>query len=395
MTCAGLLGLAAAQGSASEAKLRVGKKPGRDSRPAKAEPTPNPRDPSRDPKIRAGLIALGNYIAQGVQGPGVMGGGPFGGNFGGRPNMPKTDYYYLWSLERVAMILDLKTIGKKDWYAWGSRIILDNQAPDGGWHDGRYDEGGMDTCFALLFLRRSNLATDLTTRLKGKVKDPGETRLVAGGSKGQNDTPAPEEKPKSDEAPIKAPRPRSAKPLEEKAPRASAPKVTKPVPKVSDGEEEDIEKKAAELRDQLVKAEGERQGELIEQLKDNKGAANTLALAEAIPKLKGKTKDKAREALALRLARMTNETLRGKLEAEDVEIRRAAALACAVKEDKKFIPALIRLLDDKEAVVERAAHAALKSLTDKDFGPRANATEEERKAAIKKWRAWWVNQNDD
>ena len=70
-------------------------------------------------------------------------------------------YYYLWSLERVAVALNLDTIGNKDWYAWGSGLLLSNQEEDGTWQ-GDYGTGGVDTCFALLFLKRANLAMDLT-----------------------------------------------------------------------------------------------------------------------------------------------------------------------------------------------------------------------------------------
>ncbi len=70
------------------------------------------------------------------------------------------DYYFLWSLERVAVIYDLKTIDGKDWYGWGSDVILKNQRPDGSWLDRHGDVP--DTCFAMLFLARANLAKDLT-----------------------------------------------------------------------------------------------------------------------------------------------------------------------------------------------------------------------------------------
>lgn len=74
------------------------------------------------------------------------------------------DLYFLWSVERVGMIYDLTMIGGRDWYAWGSEIILANQRPDGSWRD-RFP-GVPDTCFALLFLRRANVAKDLTDKLK-------------------------------------------------------------------------------------------------------------------------------------------------------------------------------------------------------------------------------------
>src|SRR4029079_2140121 len=50
----------------------------------------------------------------------------------------------------------LDAIGGKDWYAWGSAVLLKSQKADGSWQ-GEYSQGGVDTCFALLFLRRSDL----------------------------------------------------------------------------------------------------------------------------------------------------------------------------------------------------------------------------------------------
>src|SRR5262249_26019770 len=74
---------------------------------------------------------------------------------------------------------------------------------------------------------------------------------------------------------------------------------------------------------------------------------------------------------------------------EDVEIRRAAALACGMKEDRSHVPDLIPLLDDPEPAVGRAAYVALKHLTGQDFGPPASATAAEKSAAIQKWKTWW------
>src|SRR5262249_492752 len=74
------------------------------------------------------------------------------------------DLYYLWSLERVGVIFNLKTIGGKDWYAWGAPIIVDAQRPDAA-GSGRHP-GIPDTCFALLFLKRHHLSPNLTEFLK-------------------------------------------------------------------------------------------------------------------------------------------------------------------------------------------------------------------------------------
>jgi hypothetical protein len=82
-------------------------------------------------------------------------------------------YYFLWTLERVGLIYGLKTIGGKDWHAWGTDLLLANQNADGSWR-GEFEKGGCDTCFALLFLKKANIAEDLSSKLKDKVKDPGK-----------------------------------------------------------------------------------------------------------------------------------------------------------------------------------------------------------------------------
>ena len=109
--------------------------------------------------------------------------------------------------------------------------------------------------------------------------------------------------------------------------------------------------------------------------------------------MEGDAKRQAREALAIRLARMKVETLATYLQDEEAEIRRAAAIACAKKESKILIPNLISLIRDPETSVALAAHAALKDLTGQDFGPSADASRQDRDQAALKWLRWWTKQN--
>jgi hypothetical protein len=67
------------------------------------------------------------------------------------------------------MLYDLKTIGGKDWYAWGAQIIVNHQSADGSWTQGPYYSAS--TSFALLFLKRSNLVQDLTNNLNRATRD--------------------------------------------------------------------------------------------------------------------------------------------------------------------------------------------------------------------------------
>ena len=76
--------------------------------------------------------------------------------------------YFLWTIERCGVLYNRREIGGKDWYGWGVELLVDQQKADGSWFAGVYP-GSMpiaDTCFALLFLKRANLAKDLTKKLE-------------------------------------------------------------------------------------------------------------------------------------------------------------------------------------------------------------------------------------
>jgi hypothetical protein len=134
MTCCGLIGLALAYG-ANTAKGKM----------------------SEDKAIVNGLKAIAAVIGNPYSDPKEV----------PRFSDKKADklYYTLWSLERMAVLYDFPTIQGKDWYKWGAQILLANQGANGSWA-GAYREGGCDTCFALLFLKRANIAADLTERIK-------------------------------------------------------------------------------------------------------------------------------------------------------------------------------------------------------------------------------------
>jgi hypothetical protein len=144
MTSVGLIGLAMGHGASPEV-VRF-----------------NPKDPKDivvkpaldDPRIQSGLQALARNI--------------------GEPstakifNSPMQNLYFLWSVERVAMLYDLRTIGGKDWYGWGAQTLVHYQQPNGSWPNSTYPGANVpvNTCFALLFLKRSNLVQDLTNNLR-------------------------------------------------------------------------------------------------------------------------------------------------------------------------------------------------------------------------------------
>jgi hypothetical protein len=158
MTAAGLLGIALGQGTRGKEKIN---------------------DLPNDPEVKKGLAALARFMnergeqavppddARAVPLPGTP----------RKPESGRPDIYFLWSLERMAVVYDLKTIAGKEWYPWGARILVKTQESDGHWQGDQTHYHGrnypaLDTCLALLFLKRANVAFDLSPNLKAVVKPP-------------------------------------------------------------------------------------------------------------------------------------------------------------------------------------------------------------------------------
>ena len=59
-------------------------------------------------------------------------------------------YYWLYALCRAALLTETDKFGKVDWYLDGAAYLLANQEADGSWN-----KKSVDTCFAILFLRRA------------------------------------------------------------------------------------------------------------------------------------------------------------------------------------------------------------------------------------------------
>ncbi len=66
------------------------------------------------------------------------------------------------------MVYSKEEIGGKNWYDWGYPIVMAEQQADGSWQEKPRPNFGplVDTPFALLFLKRSNIAKDLTDKLR-------------------------------------------------------------------------------------------------------------------------------------------------------------------------------------------------------------------------------------
>jgi len=84
-----------------------------------------------------------------------------------------TARYFMWSIERVGVLLALEKFGAVEWYPEGSKGLLKEQREAGGWlvsgPGGETDKSGLaDTSFALLFLRKANLGSDISRLLEGE-----------------------------------------------------------------------------------------------------------------------------------------------------------------------------------------------------------------------------------
>jgi hypothetical protein len=138
MTCAGLFSLTVARATRLRQQQR--------------EKAANPRRGEKevllnDPVFSKGFERVGNQ-AKGIH-----------------PSWPR---YTLWSFERLGVLLGLETLGETDWYRVGADALLKTQKDDGSWPDAFGKNGLSDTSFALLFLRKANLGSDISRIMAGE-----------------------------------------------------------------------------------------------------------------------------------------------------------------------------------------------------------------------------------
>jgi hypothetical protein len=197
MTCVGLLGLAIGNGMAQDIALKQGPPmveaagivggPGLvptlvalDAIIRQQDAKEAARKAETDGRVLQGFIALDKHV---------------GTPTGRWENLPMANLYFLWSVERVGVLYNLTLLGQKDWYRWGAEILVANQKPPGYWEGGKLYPGStppIDTCLALLFLRRANLTVDLSKSLAGKSDDLSRSlREKLAATPEMKETPAP------------------------------------------------------------------------------------------------------------------------------------------------------------------------------------------------------------
>lgn len=177
------------------------------------DPQPDVK-PEADPVIIKAFTALATKVGEPV------------GDTRNRPAIKDVGgLYYLWAMERILVLYDLRKLGDKDWYLWGAEILLNAQKGDGAWEvDGGYPGQAAvpNTCLALLFLRRANLTPDLSKQL---VVDPGVLTKKTTAPKAEPPPPTPKVEPK-----IETPPPPKSKPKVEPKVEPKQPTVTPPAP---------------------------------------------------------------------------------------------------------------------------------------------------------------------
>jgi hypothetical protein len=138
MTCAGLLGLAVGHGLIVQHK----------SHPTHAAQVD-------DANVQRGMRALAGFLAEPREDA-------------DKTDRPALNLYFLWSLGRVGLLYRTRKIDGKDWYGGSVAQVLAWQEADGSWKANVYAEAApvLNTCFALLFLKRSHLTRDLARTLQ-------------------------------------------------------------------------------------------------------------------------------------------------------------------------------------------------------------------------------------
>jgi hypothetical protein len=74
-------------------------------------------------------------------------------------------YYFLYGLERAGMLYGTEIMGTHKWYPEGAKQLCADQKPDGSW-----GAGTVDTCFAILFLKRATRPLDVATHSAAQMR---------------------------------------------------------------------------------------------------------------------------------------------------------------------------------------------------------------------------------
>ncbi|MBX3442312.1 MAG: hypothetical protein KF774_07880 [Planctomyces sp.] len=134
---------------------RPGAAPGTPAAPQE-KPLRQPRLEARAAFEAATVLKDNEVFAKGLERAGQLAGGI----------SPSAARYFLWSVERLGVMLEIEAFGDVDWFERGCQSLISAQQADGSWNGSWGNKS--DTAFAILFLRRANLGSDISRLLAGE-----------------------------------------------------------------------------------------------------------------------------------------------------------------------------------------------------------------------------------
>jgi hypothetical protein len=275
-----------------------------------------------DPNYRATtrLAAIDKAIAKGKDW--------LADNFTVSPKDSNWGIYYLYGLERLAALADIKELGGHDWYAEGSAFLVGTQSLNGTWQSGGGD--APSTAFATLFL--SKATAKMVAR---KERAPPERRFGGGLLVGGRGLPEDLNAVEADQLGVRVR------------------KLKGPVD---------------ELLAELEKAESKQVESAQAAIVETIATENPEALIGQGERL-------------LKLARDKRS-----------EVRRTAFWALGRTNELRVVPALIAGLNDQDADCMVEARNALRYISKKLDArePPDDATADQRASAIAFWKKWYL-----
>jgi hypothetical protein len=109
-----------------------------------------------DTDVHEGMVWLGKHFSV------TYNPGPY--EHGGDVDSKKQYLYYMYALERAGMLYGTEIIGKHKWYPVGAKVLIETQAANGSWGS------TVDTCFAILFLKRATRALGVATHSAAQMR---------------------------------------------------------------------------------------------------------------------------------------------------------------------------------------------------------------------------------
>jgi hypothetical protein len=147
-----------------------------------------------------------------------------------------------------------------------------------------------------------------------------------------------------------------------------------------------------ELANAAGSERGQRLRSVLIELERRPGPEVLNTLGAAAASYESADQQLARGLLLRHLSRKSQTAVRDALKSDQPEVR-AMAARVVVSRRLPYGAEVIELLNDKESVVQQAAHQALVQLSrGRDFGPAPTASEAQRADAVRQWQEWWSQQ---